>query len=140
MLIKTLPSILVTSIILFFWGSLALILPWSAPTAQTLGTQGNSTIQAFQTPQLIELPSNSLTTPEFEQRMTGKVYNLMTDESFSWIITPQTQLLPPTTHLTQEYINWLLVAILLAVVLLLTRHLTQLLAGGMLVQWLIPSE
>lgn len=125
MLLKTVLSILIASLVLFFWSGLTPVLPWGVPTAQAISTQADGPIEAFDAPQLVTLPANSLTTAEFDQQMVGKVSTLMTDGSFSWIISKESDYYNATTYLAKEYLTQLLAAIFLVLILSLTRPLAK---------------
>ena len=125
MLFRTLLAVFVASLLLFFWSGFAQILPWGVPTAQVFSTSTAPPEASFATPQLVALAPHSLTTPAFEQRLTGNISTLLTDQSFSWIISKEASYYNPTAYLSREYFTQLLAATFLVLVLSLTRSLSK---------------
>lgn len=108
---------------LFLWSGLTQMFPWGVPTTQTISTQSNSQTESFQTPNLIELPPNSLTTEQFDDQFVNKISTLTTDKTFSWIISRPIETYNVSAYFIKEIITQFLVGLFLAFLLLLTRNL-----------------
>ncbi len=117
---KIIISTIVSAVILFLWSGLTQIFPWGVPTAQTITSQTSKQTESFQTPNLIELPANSLTTDEFDEQFVNKISTLTTDKTFSWIITKPVDYYNVGNYFIKEIITQLLVSLLLATLLALT--------------------
>lgn len=117
-------STVISTLILFLWSGLTQIFPWGVPTTQTISTQSNKQTESFQTPDLIELPSNSLTTEKFDEQFINKISTLTTDKTFSWIITAPIDKYNVSGYFIKEIITQFLVALFLAILLTLTDKLT----------------
>lgn len=117
---KIIISTLVSTLILFLWSGLTQMFPWGVPTAQSIATQSNKQTESFQTPNLVELPANSLTTEKFDEQFANKISTLTTDKTFSWIIAKPVDYYNVGNYFIKEIITQLLVALLLATLLILT--------------------
>jgi hypothetical protein len=122
---KIIISTIATTVILFLWSGVTQIFPWGVPTAQTISTQSDNKTESFQTPDLIELPPNSLTTDKFDELFVNKISTLTTDKTFSWIITKPTDYYNVGNYFIKEIITQLIVAMFLAISLLLTVEITN---------------
>jgi len=135
---KIIISTIASTIVLFLWSGITQIFPWGVPTTQTISTQTNKQTENFQTPNLIELPSNSLTTNKFDEQFVGKISTLTTDKTFSWIITTPIESYDITGYFIIEILTQLIVALFLAILLTMTvglsnkNRLTIILLAGLL--------
>lgn len=66
-----------------------------------------------------DLPAGSLTTPEFDERMSGRISTLTTDRTFSWIVSRPIDYYNPGAYFAREAVTQLVVALLLTGLLLL---------------------
>jgi hypothetical protein len=114
---KILISTLVTTIVLFLWSGITQMFPWGVPTAQAISTQSSKKTDSFQTPNLIELPANSLTTEQFDAQLVGKISTLTTDKTFSWIISSPISYYNVGNYFMREIFTQLIVALLLSLLL-----------------------
>jgi hypothetical protein len=114
---KILISTLVATVILFMWNGVVQMFPWGVPTAQAISAQSSKKTDSFQTPNLIELPTNSLTTEQFDAQMAGKISTLTTDKTFSWIISSPVSYYNVGNYFMRETFTQLLVAFLLSLLL-----------------------
>jgi hypothetical protein len=114
---KILVSTLVATVILFLWSGVTQMFPWGVPTAQAISAQSNKKTDSFQTPNLIELPANSLTTEQFDAQLVGKISTLTTDKTFSWIISSPVSYYNVGNYFMREIFTQLLVALLLSLFL-----------------------
>lgn len=122
---KIIISTLTSTVILFLWSGLTQMFPWGVPTAQTISTQSNNQTESFQTPNLIELPPNTLTTEKFDEQFVNKISTLTTDKTFSWIITSPIDNYNISAYFIKEIVTQLLVGLFLALVLTLTVKLSN---------------
>jgi hypothetical protein len=122
---KIIISTIVSTVILFLWSGLTQMFPWGVPTAQTITSQTNKQTESFQTPNLVELPANSLTTEKYDEQFVNKISTLTTDKTFSWIITKPVDYYNVGNYFIREILTQLLVALLLATLLVLTVGLTN---------------
>ncbi|MEO0273227.1 MAG: hypothetical protein ABIM30_09120 [candidate division WOR-3 bacterium] len=122
---KIILSTFISTVILFLWSGLTQMFPWGVPTAQTISTQSNKQTKSFQTPNLIELPPNSLTTEKFDEQFVNKISTLTTDKTFSWIITSPIDNYNVSTYFIKEVITQFLVGLFLGLILSLTVQLTN---------------
>lgn len=135
---KIIISTIVSAVILFLWSGLTQIFPWGVPTAQTITSQTSKQTESFQTPNLIELPANSLTTEKFDEQFENKISTLTTDKTFSWIITKPVDYYNVGNYFIKETITQLIVSLLLAILLVLTiglpnkKRLTITIVSGVL--------
>jgi hypothetical protein len=114
---KILISTLVGTLILFLWSGITQMFPWGVPTAQAISSQSIKKTESFQTPHLIELPANALTTEKFDDQLLDKISTLTTDKTFSWIITKPISYYNVSSYFIKEVLTQLLVAFLLTLVL-----------------------
>ncbi|MEO0075654.1 MAG: hypothetical protein ABIK31_06065 [candidate division WOR-3 bacterium] len=121
---KLIISTLASTVILFLWGGLTQMFPWGVPTTQTISTQSNNQTGSFKTPNLIELPPNSITTEKFDEQFVNKISTLTTDKTFSWIITSPIDNYNVSAYFIKEIFTQLLVGFFLALVLTLTVKLS----------------
>jgi hypothetical protein len=120
-------SALIAAIVLFLWSGLAqAVLPWGVPSAKVFLSQSNSKTTAFKTHpgQVTQFKNNELTTPLFDKKMVNEVNTLMTDETFSWIITKPLAYYDPSAYLVREALTQSAIALGLALLLVLTRGLS----------------
>jgi Mg2+/citrate symporter len=135
---KIIISTIISTVLLFLWSGLTQIFPWGVPTAQTIASQTNKQTESFQTPNLIELPANSLTTNKFDEQFVNKISTLTTDKTFSWIVTKPVDYYNVGNYFIKEIITQLFVALLLATLLALTiglpnqKRLAIIAIGGVL--------
>jgi hypothetical protein len=122
---KIIISTIVSTVILFLWSGLSQMFPWGVPTAQTITSQTNKQTESFQTPNLIDLPANSLTTEKFDEQFVNKISTLTTDKTFSWIITKPVDYYNVGNYFVKEIVTQLLVALFLATLLILTIGLSN---------------
>lgn len=122
---KIIISATVSLLILFLWNGLAQMFPWGVPTAQSISSQTAKQTESFQTPNLVELPGNSLTTEKFDEQFVNKISTLTTDKTFSWIITKPLDYYNIGNYFIKEIITQLLSALLLAILLVLTAELAN---------------
>lgn len=120
---KIILSTIISTVILFLWSGLTQMFPWGVPTTQTIISQSDKQTESFQTPDLIELPANSLTTEKFDEQFVNKISTLTTDKTFSWIISAPIDNYNVAGYFIKEIITQLIVAILLAILLTLTINL-----------------
>lgn len=113
-------STILSTVILFLWSGITQIFPWGVPTAQTITSQTNKQTENFQTPNLIELPANSLTTEKYDEQFVNKISTLTTDKTFSWIITKPVGYYHVGNYFIREIITQLIVALFMATLLFLT--------------------
>ncbi len=97
--------------------------PWGVPTTQTISSQSARQTENFQTPNLIELPANALTTARFDEQMVHKISTLTTDNTFSWIITQPIDKYDVGAYFIKEIITQCVVSLFLALLLGLTIDL-----------------
>lgn len=119
MLVSYLLATLVATVVLFLWSGLTQRLPWGVARVQTLSTQSPGGVEAFQAPNLVELPPGSLTTPGFDERVSGRVSTLTTDRTFAWIVARPVGEYSPGAYLARKAQTQLVVAALLAAIWLL---------------------
>lgn len=93
------------------------MLPWGVPTAQVVNTQAKTTTESFQTPDLIKLPANSLTTDQFDQQFVNKISTLTTDKTFSWIVTKPIDYYNVSNYFIGEILTQFFVGLLIAFLL-----------------------
>jgi hypothetical protein len=122
---KIIISTIVSTVILFLWSGLTQMFPWGVPTAQTITSQTNKQTESFQTPKLIDLTANSLTTEKFDEQFVNKISTLTTDKTFSWIITKPIGYYNVGNYFIKEIVTQLLVALFLATLLMLTIGLSN---------------
>jgi hypothetical protein len=120
---KIIISTIVSTVILFLWSGLTQLFPWGVPTAQAISSQTIKKTESFQTPNLIELPANSLTTENFDNQMVDKISTLTTDKTFSWIITKPTTYYNVGQYFMREVLTQFIVALLMALILFYTTKL-----------------
>lgn len=114
-------STLVSTLMLFVWSAVSQNLPWGVPTVQVV-SQAEIT-EITQPSQTIKLPVGTLTTTKFDEQMTGKISTLMTDKTFSWVISKPLSYYNLPLYFTRELITQLLVSLLLSLFLWNTRCL-----------------
>lgn len=120
---KIIISTIVSTVILFLWSGLTQMFPWGVPTAQTIFSQTNKQTQSFQTPNLIELQANSLTTDKFDEQFENKISTLTTDKTFSWIISKPTSYYNVGQYFVKEVFTQFIVSFLLSLILFFTTGL-----------------
>jgi hypothetical protein len=119
MLATYLLATLVGAVVLFLWSGLTQAFPWGVPRTQTLSTQSPSGVEAFQAPNLVQLPPGALTSDAFDERMADRVSTLTTDRTFAWIVAKPIGYYRPAAYFAREAATQLVVAALLAALLLL---------------------
>ncbi len=114
-------SVIVMTLVLFFWSGITQIFPWGVPSANTIrsATESSET-ENFQAPNLKTYGPNKFSTPEFDKEMVNNVNTLTTDRTFSWIITKPLSYYNPVKYFGFEILNQLLNAILLTALLAIT--------------------
>lgn len=117
---KIIISTIVSTVILFLWSGVSQMFPWGVPTAQPISSQTTTKTESFQTPNLVELPANSLTTDKFDEQFVNKISTLTTDKTFSWIITKPVDYYNVGNYFIKEIITQILVSLLLTILLVLT--------------------
>ncbi|WP_375582798.1 hypothetical protein [Cyclobacterium xiamenense] len=122
---KIIISTIVSTVILFLWSGITQIFPWGVPTAQSISSQTTAQTESFQTPNLVELPANSLTTEKFDEQFVNKISTLTTDKTFSWIISKPVEYYNVGNYFIKEIVTQLLVAMFLATLLMLTTGLSN---------------
>jgi hypothetical protein len=118
---KIILSVFVITAILFLYGGLAQMFPWGIPSTQVITAQAGDQTEAFQAPQEIKMEAGSLTTDEFDEVMVSKISTLTTDKTFSWIISAPIARYNAGTYFGLEILTQFIVAILLTIILLLTK-------------------
>ena len=117
MIVRIILGALAGTVVLFVWSGITQFLPWGVPTAQTISAQSPGGLESFQTPDLITVAPGSLTTNEFDERFSGRVSTLTTDQTFSWIASRPVSYYNPGAYFLREVITQLVTAILIALVL-----------------------
>jgi hypothetical protein len=118
-------AVIIGTVVLFLWSGLTQMFPWGVPTAQTVTTQSDKQTESFQSPNLVELPPNSLTTNRFDEQFQNKISTLTTDETFSWIISKPISYYNVGNYFLREIATQLIVAILLVFLLSITVKLND---------------
>jgi hypothetical protein len=117
---KILLSILVSTVILFIWNGLSQAFPWGVPSTQMLSTKNNLTADDAKMGKLQSFSANTFTTEKFDERFNNKVSTLVTDQSFSWIISKPIAYYDMGAYFMKEILTQLLVAIFLSLILFYT--------------------
>jgi hypothetical protein len=120
---KIIISTLVATLILFLWSGITQMFPWGVPTAQAISAQSIKKTESFQTPNLIELPSGTLTTAQFDTQMQGKISTLTTDQTFSWIISTPIANYNPMNYFVKEIFTQFFIALLLSFLLFQVKNM-----------------
>lgn len=120
---KVIFSTVTSAVLLFLWSGVSQFFPWGVPTAQTVSTQSTNKTESFQTPNLIELPPNSLTSEKFDSQFVNKISTLTTDKTFSWIISSPIERYDVAGYFIREIVTQVLVGFFLALLLLTTARL-----------------
>lgn len=121
-MLKLFLSTLLSTTILFIWSGLAQMLPWGIASTQNVTVQRVPANEPLQVPNLIQIPVDTLITDQFDRQFLHKISTLTTDTTFSWIITQPLQS-DYTGYLLVELVTQFVVALLLAILLFLTRPL-----------------
>lgn len=111
-------------VILFASSGLSQMLPWGVPTVKSFRTASPSTIQSFGTTDLRVMRPNALTTEAFDEAMVDQVNTLMTDRSFSYIVTKPLSYYSPARYMSGEALTQGVVALVLTSLLALTTSMT----------------
>lgn len=104
--------------LLFVLSGLAQRLPWGVPSATVLLSRGGGP-PPFQAPGATVLPPHALTTPAFDEAVTGRIVTLTTDATFSWIVAQPIARYRPAAYLTRELVTQLTIGALLTLLLVL---------------------
>jgi hypothetical protein len=116
-------AIVSSTVTLFMWNGLVQFFPWGVPTTQILNTQTSNTIDVKDMKNVITLSANSLTTNEFDEKCSNKISTLITDKTFSWIISKPTNSYNMGTYFMKEAVTQLLVSLFLVLLLCCTVSL-----------------
>ncbi|MBI1297336.1 hypothetical protein GC175_20540 [bacterium] len=114
---------LIAGVVLFVWSGLVQIFPWGVPSAAVLASQTEGQTEPFQAPNVQRLPANALTSPQFDAEMVNRVSTLITDNTFSWIVTKPLAYYNPLLYFAREFATQIAVGLLLTLVLILTSPL-----------------
>jgi hypothetical protein len=114
---------LVAGVVLFVWSGLVQIFPWGVPSAAVLASQTEGQTEPFQAPNVQRLPANALTTPQFDIEMVDRVNTLITDGTFSWIVTKPLAYYNPLLYFAREFATQIVAGLLLTLLLILTSPL-----------------
>jgi|688.fasta_scaffold267287_2 hypothetical protein len=153
-MLKIVLSTLLSTAILFVWSGMAQMLPWGIPSTQNVIVQRTPLPARLQVPNVVQLSVDALITDQFDAQFLHKISTLTTDQTFSWIVTqPLNE--DYRGYLLVEFGTQFIVALLLALLLYLTRQLAfgtrvaiLLLVGGLAVAatygqlmnwWRIPA-
>jgi hypothetical protein len=117
---KVILSIIVSTIFLFIWNGLSQTFPWGVPSTQMLSTKSNLTADDTKMGRLVALPPNTFTTEKFDERFSNKVSTLVTDQSFSWIISKPISYYDMGAYFMKEILTQLIVAVFLSLILFYT--------------------
>ncbi len=120
---KTVVSILVSTVIFFVWNGLSQAFPWGVPSTQMVSTKNNLSTEDAKMGKLQSFPSNTFTTEKFDAQFSNKVSTLVTDQSFSWIISKPIAYYDMGAYFMKEVLTQLMVAIFLSLILFYTMML-----------------
>ncbi|CAN5333193.1 hypothetical protein BH23BAC2_BH23BAC2_18330 [soil metagenome] len=112
-------STIVSTVILFFWSGISQMLPWGISTPQNVNVKTELTAEQSNVPNLVKLPTNTLTTEKFDEQFNNKISTYTTEETFSWIVTQPLQE-DYSRYFIKEVLTQLIVALFLALLLSLT--------------------
>ncbi len=121
-MLKLLLSTLLSTAILFIWSGLSQMVPWGIASTQNVIVQRVPASEPLPVPNIVQIPVDTLITDQFDRQFLHKISTLTTDTTFSWIVTQPLQT-DYTGYLLLELVTQLVVALLLAILLLLTRPL-----------------
>jgi hypothetical protein len=121
---KIIIATIISTVFLFMWNGFVQILPWGVPTTQSINTQTSNAIDTKDMKGIINLPANALTTSQFDEQCSNKISTLITDKSFSWIITKPTSYYNMGSYFMKEAFTQLLVSIFLVLILFTTSALS----------------
>ena len=76
-------STIVSTVILFFWSGISQMLPWGISTPQNVNVKTELTAEQSNVPNLVKLPTNTLTTEKFDEQFNNKISTYTTEETFS---------------------------------------------------------
>jgi hypothetical protein len=117
---KIIIAILVSTVILFMWNGFVQMLPWGVPTTQILNAQSANVVDTKDMKNAINLPVNALTTGQFDEQCNNKISTLITDKTFSWIISKPTRNYNIGSYFMKEAFTQFLVSIFLTLILFYT--------------------
>ncbi len=118
-------STCVATILLFVWGALAQMLPWGVPTVQIISTMSEEADGPDLPSKTIRMSEASLVTEEFDEQMSGKISTLITDHTFSWVISRPLKKYNLTVYLVRELLTQFVVALFLSVILQLSNSMNS---------------
>jgi hypothetical protein len=121
---KIIIAILVSTVILFMWNGLVQMLPWGVPTTQILNAQSANVVDTKDMKNAINLSVNALTTSQFDEQCNNKISTLITDKTFSWIISKPTSNYNMGSYFMKEAFTQFLVSIFLTLILFYTISFT----------------
>jgi hypothetical protein len=109
-------------VILFIFSGISQALPWGVPSTNSVRAAVEAPAE-FGSADTQVLEPHALTTPEFDREMVNKVSVLMTDDTFSWIVSKPVSSYDPASYMAWEAATQLGVAVFLTLALWLTRPL-----------------
>jgi hypothetical protein len=121
---KNIIATIISTAFLFMWNGFVQVLPWGVPTTQSINAQSSNAIDTKDMKGITNLPANALTTSQFDEQCTNKISTLITDKSFSWIITKPTSYYNMGSYFMKEALTQLLVSIFLVLILFNTKTLS----------------
>ena len=119
---KIIIATLISAVILFLWSGATQMLPWGVPTAQNVNVQSAENTKQTDTPSVIKLDANSLTTDKFETQFLNKVSIYSTDDTYSWIVTNPIRN-DYSKYFLGEFLTQLMVGLFLSIILILTVNM-----------------
>jgi hypothetical protein len=116
-------SVGISAVVLFMWNGLSQTFPWGVPSSQMISTKSSQDANDTKMGQLAQFPSNTFTNEKFDAQFSNKVSTLMTDQSFSWIVSKPIGYYDMGAYFMKEGLTQLMVAIFLSCILFFTIKL-----------------
>jgi hypothetical protein len=111
-------------VILFASSGASQMLPWGVPSVKSFRAASPSTVQNFGVTDLRVMAPHVFTTEAFDEAMVDQVNTLMTDKSFSYIVTKPLSYYSPARYMSREALTQAVVALILTLLLGLTTSMT----------------